>query len=156
MGPESDVVSFVVDVDGTCTPPGMPGTAKSNFFCRASTWEVSEALWTIETDHRVLAIARNPQMTYVLLNVLDQNTLEPFANEIHCWAWLGNLIPGWPDRQDDGEHGFEDLRSIIPPDPPEEEPEPAPEPVCQVNLGDEECKKAGGTYDPKGKVCHCP
>jgi len=59
-GPESDHGSFFVDVDGTCSSPGVPATAKSNFFCRASTWEVSDALWTIETTHRVLAIARIP------------------------------------------------------------------------------------------------
>ena len=126
------------------------------------TWEVSEALWTIEKDHRVLAIARNPQMTYVLLNVLDQNTMEPFVHEIHCWGWLGNIIPGWPDLKDDGAHDFEGLQTIIPPDPPEEEPaspvedEPAPELVCQISLDSENCKKTGGTYEPKTGVCSCP
>jgi len=153
MGPESDVVSFIVDVDGTCGRGGVPGTAKSNFFCRKGTFEVFDPLWTIETDHRVLAIARNPQMTYVLLNVLDQNTLEPFVNEIHCWAWLGNLIPGWPDRQDDGEHSFEDLRSINPPDPPLE---PSDQLVCKKELNAEDCKLAGGQYFTQNKYCQCP
>jgi len=159
-GPESDHGSFFVDIDGTCTPPGSPGTSKSNFFCRASPWAVSEARWTIEIGHRVLAIARNPQTTYVLLNVLDQTTMKPFLHEIHCWAWLGNLIPGWPDTEDDGEHGFEILQVIIPPDPPEEEPDSEPELICQINLGAEECKKAGGSYEQSKRTgtweCICP
>jgi len=155
-GPESDHGLFFVDVDGTCTPPGMPGTAKSNFFCRAGTYEVFEPLWTVETDHRVLAIARNPQTTYVLLNILDQNTMEPFTHEIHCWGWLGNIIPGWPDTEDDGEYGFEGLRVIIPDDPPEEEPESEPENICSPISNPVDCRAFGGKYDEKKKECHCP
>jgi len=78
------------------------------------------------------------------------------VNEIHCWAWLGNLIPGWPDRQDDGEHGFEDLRSIIPPDPPEEEPDSEPENVCSPTSSREDCNAFGGKYNENSKECDCP
>jgi len=158
-GPESDHGSFFVDVDGTCSSPGVPGEAKSNFFCRASTWEISDALWTVENGHRVLAIARNPQTTYVLLNVLDQNTMEPFTHEIHCWAYLGNIVPGGPETPQDVEYDFGDLPVVNPPDPPEEEPDTAP--ICQSNLGAEECKKAGGSYElvaatTKQYECVCP
>jgi hypothetical protein len=155
-GPESDHGSFFVDVDGTCSPPGIPGTAKSNFFCREGTFEVFDPLWTVENGHRVLAIARNPQMTYVLLNILDQNTKEPFKHEIMCWAYLGNIIPGWPETPEGVEYDFGDLPVLNPPDPLEEEPEPAPEPVCQISLGPEECKKLGGTHVLKANLCQCP
>ena len=154
-GAHSTINSFFVNEGGLCPSPGTPGTAKRNFFCRKGTYEIFEPLWTVENGHRVLAIARNPQSTYVLLNILDQNTLEPFEHEIKCWAYLGNIIPGWPETLEEVEFDFGDLPAMNPPDPPEEEPEPAPEPVCQINLGAEECKKAGGTYDSKN-VCHCP
>jgi len=155
-GPHSTINSFFVNEGGLCPSPGTPGTAKRNFFCRKGTFEVFDPLWTVENGHRVSAIARNPQTTYVLLNILDQNTNEPFEHEIHCWAYLGNIIPGWPETPEGVEFDFGDLPAMNPPDPPEEKPEPAPEPVCQINLGDEECKKAGGSYDPKANECHCP
>jgi len=153
-GPESDHGSFFVDVDGTCPPPGVPGIAKSNFFCRAGTFEVFEPLWTIENGQRVLAIARNPQTTYLLLNVLDQSTNKPFENEIHCWAWTGHITPGWPELEDDGQHDFEVLKVVNPPAPPEEE-EPEPENVCSVNSSAEECAAFGGKYSRTGE-CACP
>ncbi len=159
-GPESDHGSFFVDVDGTCTLPGVPGEAKSNFFCRAGTFEVFEPLWTVENGHRVLAIARNPQTTYVLLTILDQNTLEPFKNEIQCWAWLGNIVPGWPDVKDDGKHDFEELTIVIPPAPPEEEPEVEPEVepenICSPSSSLEDCKAFGGKFNEKTNECVCP
>jgi hypothetical protein len=151
-GPESDHGSFSVDVDGTCLPPGVPGTAKSNFFCRAGTFEVFEPLWTIENGQKVLAIARNPQTTYILLNVLDQTTNKPFENEIHCWAWTGHITPGWPELEDDGQHDFEVLKVVIPPEPPVEE---EPENVCSVNSSAEECAAFGGKYSRTGE-CACP
>ena len=143
-------------MDGTCLPPGIPGTAKGNFFCKAGTYDEFENRWTVEIGHRVLAIARNPQTTYVLLNVLDQTTMKPFLHEIHCWAWLGKIIPGWAETPEGVEFDFEDLEVVIPPDPPEEEPDPEPENVCSPTSNYNECTAFGGKFDRKKNECHCP
>ena len=115
-------------------------------------------LWTVEIGHRVLAIARNPQTTYLLFTILDQETKQPFVHEIKCWGYIGKIIPGWPESPDGVEFDFEVLEVVIPPDPPEEEPEPGP--ICQADLGVEECKKAGGSYElvtrTKKYECICP
>ena len=128
--------------------------AKSNFFCREGTFEVFEPLWTIEDGHRVLAIARNPLSTYVLLNIVDQKTLKPFKHEIKCWAYLGSIIPGWPESPEGVEYDFGDLPVVIPPDLPEEEPEP--EKVCSPASSIEDCRAFGGKYNEKTKECVCP
>jgi len=159
-GPESDHGSFFVDVDGTCLLPGVPGTAKGNFFCRAGTFELFKKMWAVETGHRVLAIARNPQTTYLKLTILDQETKEPFKHEIKCWVYIGKIIPGWPELPEGVEYSFETLEVEIPPDlpdpadPPEEEQ--TPELVCHEKLDAEECKVSGGTYDSDKQFCHCP
>jgi hypothetical protein len=154
-GPESDHGSFYVNESGTCLLPGVPGTAKGNFFCLAGTYEVFEKLWTVETGHRVLAIARNPQTTYLKLTILDQETKEPFKHEIKCWVYIRKIIPGWPETPEGVEYSFKDLEVEIPPDPPEEKPTP-PELVCNEKLDAEECKVSGGTYDSDKQFCHCP
>ncbi len=138
-GPESDHGSFFVDVDGTCLPPGIPGTAKGNFFCKAGTYDMFKDLWTVEIGHRVLAIARNPQTTYLLFTILDQETKQPFVHEIKCWGYIGKIIPGWPETPEGVEFDFEDLEVVIPPDPPEEEPDPEPENVCSPTSNYNEC-----------------
>jgi hypothetical protein len=152
-GPESDHGSFVVDVDGTCTLPGIPATAKGNFFCKAGTYDMFEDLWTVEIGHRLLAIGRNPQTTYLLFTMLDQDTKELFKPEIQCWGWIGKVDLGWPELEDDGQHDFEFLEVFIPPIPPAVE-------TCRVDMGAEECKKAGGSYEQVKRTgaweCICP
>lgn len=154
-GPESDHGSFFVDVDGTCLPPGVPCTAKGNFFCKAGTYDVFENLWTVEIGHRVLAIARNPQSTYLLFTMLDQETKQPFEHEIKCWGYIGKIDPGWPETPEGVEVDFEVLQVVIPPEPPVEEPEPEPEKVCSPTSSNEECMAFGGQYK-KTNECDCP
>ena len=143
--------SFSVDLTGSCGLSGIPGSAKGNYFCREGTFEYFDPLWTVETGHRLLAVARNPQSTYVLLNILDQNTREPFLTEIKCWIYLGHITPGWPDSPEGVEFNFEDLPVVEPPEQKD----------CHVNLGREECKQAGGSYQQVGLTtvkyeCVCP
>jgi len=138
--PESTHGSFTVDVDGTCGGGGVPGTAKSNTFCRASTFASSADLATHYVGDRVLAIARNPFSTYLLFNILDQETGKPYKYEIHCWAYLDYFEMDGPiDR----------LEVVIP--DPEEVPEPF---VCAEDTGPVACRQVGGKHD--GKICHCP
>jgi len=150
---ESDQGIFHVDVDGTCPPPGIPGMAKGNFFCKAGTYDIFEDLWTVEIGHRVLAIARNPQSTYLLYTMLDQETNQPFENEIRCWGYIGKVVPGWTELPGSDRFSFEDLPVVNPPDIPVQE-------VCQADLGAEECKKAGGSYEQVKRTgvyqCICP
>jgi hypothetical protein len=147
-GPVSPVWSFTTDVDGTCgTPdlPGVPGTAKTNHFCRACTYpKVCEALWTIEEGDKILAIARNFQTTYLKLNILDPKTLEPLDWEIHCWSYVDNFEPGWPDSPDPEIYSFKVL--------PIEEP---PDPGCHSDLAMEACLEAGGKWNYKMNRCDC-
>jgi hypothetical protein len=145
-GPVSPVWSFTVDVDGTCGVPelpGVPGTGKTNHFCRACTYpKVCDALWTIEEDHLVLAIARNFQTTYLKLTILDQKTLEPFEPEIQCWSYVDNIEPGWPNLPE--AYSFKVL--------PIEEP---PDPGCHPDLAMEACIEAGGKWNYKMNRCDC-
>lgn len=154
-GPTSPVWSFSIDVDGTCAPPvpdlpGIPGTSKSNHYCREGTFEkFFPALWTIMEGDRVLAIARNPFNTYLKLTILNQDTLEPFEQEILCWSYIGNFETGWPETPEGVTYSFDDL--------PVEEP---PEIPCDAKLNAEECAAAGGTWIDKGATagsyCECP
>jgi len=154
MGPESDVISFVVDVDGTCGLGGVPGTAKSNFFCREGTFEVFDPLWTVENGHRVLAIARNPLTTYLQLTILDQETKQPFKHQIKCWGYIGNIELGWPETPEGRQYSFDDLPVKKP--PPTPIPVPEEKPVCHLKLNAKDCKASGGTYDTNKNVCQCP
>jgi len=142
MGPESDVVSFFVDLDGTCGLGGVPGTAKSNTFCRASSFASSEGLATHYLGDKVLAIARNPFSTYLLFNILDQETGKPFKYEIHCWSYFDHFTLERP---------IAELEVVIP--PPEEVDEPL---VCAEDTGPIACKNFGGKYNEKQKICICP
>ncbi|MCJ7735057.1 MAG: hypothetical protein MUP11_10965, partial [Anaerolineales bacterium] len=154
-GPESDQGSFTVNVDGTCLPPGVPGMAKNNNFCRESTFaEHFKALWTFEAGDRVLAIARNPLFTYLKLSILDQETLTEFKPAIYCWSYIGNFEPGWPETSAGRTYDFGDLREENPPTPPTPTPTPVP-PRCNEKLRLEDCKAAGGTYTDN-KYCACP
>lgn len=150
-GPVSPVWSFTVDVDGTCSAtepdlPGVPGTSKTNHYCREGTYpEYFPEVWTIEEGHRVLAIARNYWNTYLKLTILDQDTLEPFDKEILCWSFIENFVPGWPESPEGASYSFEDL-------PVEDPPEP---PACRVELSASDCKEAGGWYNEKTKECVC-
>jgi len=154
-GPASPVWSFSTDVDGTCAPPvpdlpGIPGTSKSNHYCREGTFEkYFPELWTVENGDRVLAIARNPFNTYLKLTILDQDTLEPFDQEILCWSYIGNFEPGWPETPEGVTYSFDDL--------PIEEP---PELTCDAKLDEDACVAAGGTYvdgrATAGSYCDCP
>lgn len=150
-GPESSVNSFFVDTTGTCLPPGVPGTAKSNNFCREGTFELFDALATVEVGDRVLAIARNPFTTYLKLTILDQETKEPFKHEIRCWSYIGNYEPGWLETPEYMQYSFEDLPVEIPP------PTPVPTeiPTCNKDLEVEDCKASGGTYDSDNHYCNC-
>jgi len=147
-GPESPVHSFFVNETGLCVPSGVPGTAKSNHYCREGTFEkYFPALWTVEDGDLMLAIARNPLNTYLKLTILNQDTLKPFEQEIQCWSYIGNFELGWPDIPI--VHAFEDL--------PVEEP---PELACHEKLNAEACAAAGGIYVDGGAVaasyCQCP
>lgn len=153
-GSESDHGSFLVDVDGTCTPPGMPATSMSNNFCRESTFEMFKALATVEIGDRVLAIARNPLNTYLKLTILDQETKQPYKHEIQCWSYIGNYEPGWPETPEGKEYSFKDLPVEDPPLP--YTPTPEPEDVCREDLELEDCRAFGGKYDEKEKKCYCP
>lgn len=142
-GLESDHGSFSVDIDGSCSPGGVPGTAKSNNFCRASIYANSDGLATHVIGDRVLAIARDPYSNYLLYNILDQETGEPYKYEIHCWSYLYYF---------DMEGPIDWLPVVVPPEPVVEEEEM----VCALDLGYEDCKAAGGEYDRKKEACYCP
>lgn len=142
MGPESGVISFVVDVDGTCGLGGVPGSAKSNTFCRESTFASSEGFATHMVGDRVLAIARNPFSTYLLFTILDQETGKPYQNEIRCWSYIEHFTL---------ERSIEELMIVDP--PPEETPEPF---VCAEDTGPVTCKAVGGRYNEKENKCYCP
>ncbi len=150
-GPNSPVQSFFVDVTGSCLPSGgVPGTAKVNHYCYEGTYEkYFPALWTIQEGDRVLAIARNPFNTYLKLNILNQDTLEPFEQEIQCWSYIGNFDPGWPETPEGVTYSFDDL--------PVEEP---PELTCNAKLDEDACIAAGGTWVVgsafAGNYCQCP
>ncbi len=145
-GPESAVRSFYVNESGLCLPSGVPGTALTNHYCRGGTFvKYFPPKWAVEEGHRVLAIARNFQTTYLKLTILDQKTLEPFEREIHCWSYVDNFVPGWPDTPPGITYSFKDL--------PIEDP---PEPTCQANLPRTECNEMGGLWDEKFKTCRCP
>ena len=146
--------SFRVDLNGTCSLSAIPGIAEVNFFCRKGTYASFEPLWTVEAGQRVLAIGRNPQTTYVLLNILNQETNQPLTPEIRCWAYLGYLDPAPSEEADGALSHFENLPPVNPPDPPEEGD-------CRADLGREECKAAGGSYQLVGRTtgiyeCVCP
>jgi len=150
-GPESDHGSFFVDTTGTCSLPGVPGMAKSNNFCREGTFELFDAQWTVEVGDRVLAIARNPFTTYLKLTILDQETKLPFKHEIHCWSYIGNYEPGWPETPEGKQYFFEDLPVEVPP------PTPVPTeiPACHGKMDAEECKTSGGAYIFDKHFCDC-
>jgi len=146
--------SFHVDLNGTCNLSAIPGIAEVNFFCRKGTYAAFEPLWTVEAGQRVMAVGLNPQSNYVLLNILDQNTNKPFIPEIKCWAFIGYINPGWPEKPEGHEYDFKVLPVVIPPNPPDEE-------SCRTDLGREECKAAGGSYQLVGQTtgiyeCVCP
>ena len=102
-------------------------------------------MWTIEAGHRILAIARNFQTTYLKLTILDQKTKEPFKPEIICWSYVDNFIPGWPETPSGVTYSFKDL--LV------EEP---PELTCQPSLPRTECNEMGGLWDEKFNTCRCP
>jgi len=138
-GPESDHGSFFVDVDGTCGPGGVPGTAKSNTFCRESTFANSEGFATHKVGDRVLAIARNPFSTYLFFTILDQETGKPYQNEIRCWSFVDHFTL---------KRSMDELMFV---DPPPEEIF-----TCAEDTGPVTCKAVGGTYDEKKHICNCP
>ncbi len=143
--------SFRVDQTGTCSLSGVPAAPIGNYYCRKGTFEYFEALWTVEPDHRLLAVARNPQSTYVLLNILNQETRKPFVPEIKCWIYLEHLTLGWPESPEGLVFDIGDLPVVEPPE----------QPTCHADLGREECKAAGGTYQLVGRTsaqyeCVCP
>jgi hypothetical protein len=149
-GLASPVWSFDVDVDGTCGAPdipGIPAISRVNNFCRESTYpQFFPALWPVEKGDRVLAIARNFQTTYLKLTILNQETLEPFKQEIQCWSYVDNFEPGWPEIIAGMTFSFMDL-------PVEDPPEP---PACHENFSPADCAAAGGDYNEKLKTCDCP
>jgi hypothetical protein len=150
----SPTYSFTVDLNGTCGLSGSPGIANGNFFCRKGTYQIFDALWTVEDGQRVLAIGRNPQSNYVLLNILDPETNKPLLPAIQCWAYQGFIDPGWPESPDGMELNFGELPIVIPPEPPEQD-------GCRADLGLEECKAAGGSYELVSRAtglyeCVCP
>jgi hypothetical protein len=153
-GPPSDVGSFYVDVDGTCTLPGMPATAQNNNFCREGTFpEHHKAIWTFEEGQHALAIARNPFSTYLKLIAVNQNTKQPFEPIISCWSVWSAFKPGWtPPDPPEGQYDFKDL--------PVEEPPPTPVPtkipVCTADLVGDACTASGGKYYKEKKFCDCP
>jgi hypothetical protein len=101
-------------------------------------------LYTVEKGDKVLAIARNFQTTYLKLNILNPKTSEPLDWEIHCWSYVDNLEPGWPETPEGEVYSFETL--------PIEKP---PEPTCHADLGLEQCLEAGGKYNYKTGECDC-
>ncbi len=156
-GPESDVGSFFVDVDGTCLPPGIPGTAKNNNFCRTGTYpEYFKAIYTFETGDHVLAIARNPFSTYIKLMVIDEKTLQPVEPQIICWSIWTAFSPGWEPPTTHESYDFKDLPIAEPPPTPVPSPTPIPVVTCNEKLSLEDCTAAGGTYERTGKYCKCP
>jgi len=150
-GPYSDVVSFYTDEQGSCLPPGIPATAKKNNFCRIGTFpEHHEAIWTFIAGDHALAVARNPFTTYLRLMVVDQETLQPVEPMIFCWSLLTAFEPGWeltPGIVLD----FNNLPTLNPPPTPT----PIPLPYCHVNMNEENCMAAGGTYAGDDKLPHC-
>lgn len=158
-GPYSDVVSFYTDEQGSCLPPGIPATARQNNFCRVGTFpEHHEAIWTFIAGEHVLVVARNPFTTYLQLMVLDQETKLPFEKVITCWSLLSNFEAGWqPSSSPEGKFSFSDLPVAYPPPTPT----PTPPPYCHVNMNEESCENAGGTYVNNNEFssvphCECP
>jgi hypothetical protein len=152
-GPESDMGSFSVDVDGSCLPPGIPATAKKNNFCRVGTFpEHHAAVWTFETGDPALAVARNPFTTYLQLLVLDKETNKPLEPLIICWSLLSAFEPGWKPLPDPSEADFKDLPVVNPPPTPT----PTPPPYCDYTMDPNSCLAAGGTPNLEKKFCQCP
>lgn len=148
-GAWSPTWSFDVDLTGTCGLPGIPSSTLGNYFCRAGTFEWFDPLWTVEPGQRLLTIGRNPQATYALLNILDQESLKPFTPEIKCWIYLDHLNLGWPETPEGVVFDIGDLPIVVPPEP------------CQPDLDAEACKEAGGDYvlvnrSSKTYECVCP
>jgi hypothetical protein len=143
-GPESGVRSFFVNESGTCLPPGVPGTAKANHFCREGTFaDEFPALWTINEGDRIFAIARNPLSTYLYLTILNQETGLPFDPEIRCWSYIGSVEPDEP-------YSFGVLGPMEPP------PTKTPEPECHENMNAATCLAFNGVFNPKDQKCYCP
>ena len=144
--PESDIYWFNVDLTGSCpsfSGPGAGGTAKSANFCREGTYaDHYEALWTFDAGDRVKAVARNPQSTYIKLLILNQDTGQPQAPEIYCWAYMDHFDP-------DTSGAFSQLPVDDPPPPP-------PDSVCNINLKKSKCEAAGGKYIDINQYCECP
>ena len=157
-GPESEVRSFSVDVDGTCLP-GIPARAIKNNFCRTGTYpEYFPAIWTFETGDPALAVARNPFNTYLQMMVLDPKTKQPLEPTILCWTLFSAFEPGF-EPPEDGEGSrtvdFVDLPIVNPPPTPIPTLTPTPVPACNVDLDPKACVKAGGTYNFDKKFCSC-
>jgi hypothetical protein len=153
-GPPSDVGMFTVDVDGSCLPPGIPAKSLNNNFCREGTFEEFKALATIVEGDLVLAIARNPLTTYLQLTILDQETKQPYKNEIHCWSYIKNFQPGWPLLTPVVQYKFEDLPVLIP--PPTATPTHVPDNICHPKLDLNDCRVYGGRYNKDTQICFCP
>jgi len=156
-GPESDVGSFYVDVDGTCLPPGIPAAAIKNNFCRLGTYpEYFKAIWTFETGDPALAVARNPFTTYLQLMVLDKETKQPKEPLIICWSIIGAFKPGWKPLPDLSGYDFKNLPVVNPPPTPVPTPTPTPVPTCWMTMDPKTCVRVGGTYDFDKNRCNCP
>jgi hypothetical protein len=154
-GPESEVRSFSVDVDGTCLP-GIPARAIKNNFCRTGTYpEYFPAIWTFETGDPALAVARNPFSTYLQVMALDKKTNQPFQPVILCWTLFNAFEPGFQpsDNEEDGRTwDFNGLPVLNPPPTPT----PTPVPYCDAKMDANACANAGGTYNLRQNYCVCP
>jgi hypothetical protein len=150
-GPPSEIWSFYVDVDGTCPPPALPGTARKNGFCRTGTYpEYFPAIHTFEEGDPVLAVARNFFNTYLLMIVTDKSG-QPILPLDYCWS-IKDLF----DFGDDSEKKVFSLPIEDPPPTPIPTLTPTPTLQCHSKLGPTDCKDAGGTYDTGKKYCDCP
>jgi len=157
-GPESEMRSFSIDVNGSCLP-GVPARAIKNNFCREGTYpEYFKALWTYETGDPALAIARNPYTTYLQLMVLDKKTNQPLEPVIKCWSLFSAFKPGFqpPENGEDSRvEDFKDLPVVNPPPTPVPTPTPTPVPKCNVDMDPKSCIEAGGKFNYDKNFCSC-
>ncbi len=155
-GPYSNVHSFYVNEQGTCFPSPI-GKANQNIFCKIGP-DWSFGIHLFKTGDWIQAVNRNSDTSYVEVYVPDETGMKPADPQVTCWIPVGAFSP---------EESI-DLREMLvnfPPDPPEEHQsggesggESGGGLVCQSSLPAEQCKIAGGFFNPNSfpGTCVCP
>jgi len=127
----------------------VPSTAKRNTFCREGTYPEywPDALHLFLEGDYVPVIAKNPFSTYLMTYALNEDSFTPLKPIKYCW--MLDTVRFWADNYP------EELPIKIPPPTPIPSPTPTPKVVCNIQMGPESCKAAGGVYTDNN-TCDCP